>query len=814
MRILRLFLIERKDDPYHLTKIGFRPLSVALCSLSLFLGLVSNVNMQVGAASTIDLNSLMKTRWDEWDSLLTRWMDTNGTIVDLYDYSRRSRGQTSNVSLSSFGTYLLALTNMYEQTSDEYYLTKLRYIVDAMIESTWFHRDVAGIGTIFYTPHWWYDNAEREPAPIYVGDVGFVTVKLWKWTGEIRYKQLADRIANETIKLAAVHNATDMAWSHAYYSGRDEANAKLGVNRQAAITMFYSVYAKEINNTYYTFVAKTLHWQFKAQLESGGLCYSIGDTTENRPYAGFHMVELLHGYLTSPIGYADYAANIQNALALMQSTKASYSYAEEYFVLGALILAWKNAAFAVNANLTKTYTFIGLNVLNHTLYGEFSVSVDNAHGWRWSQFGLGSFFSSYPLPDGTFDAFNLFPIIDCNDLNNNHKDLVYYWDTSQGIDRVRYNASYGVGLFHSNGLLKGLYFQFGSNQGAPISTISKNNHYVHALHQWDGNNNVNQYVYSFFTFFNVEGSRDFEILQEAQNIMQATLANGTTITLNNLFNSTASLTESFVIYYSAQNSSRFFVWSPNTTWSLYNQTGYSRLRTTVTDGKVLVARLFRTVDAMKTHDAFYQLVPYRDLLNPLTFEQVLQAYKDVKNKLGDLMFGATYWKQVYSSATNGTVRLLMHNRPQETSLTAWSLETERLAFTISSTVGVTSTAKIYVADRGKPTSLFTNNVRRLEGSGWIFDNATKAIIVEVASTGSGQTEIVVDWRIPGDVNSDGAVDLLDLSRLAKTYGASQGEPTWNGDADFNRDGAVNQSDLETLAQSFGKRKPCEFLPGQ
>jgi hypothetical protein len=56
-------------------------------------------------------------------------------------------------------------------------------------------------------------------------------------------------------------------------------------------------------------------------------------------------------------------------------------------------------------------------------------------------------------------------------------------------------------------------------------------------------------------------------------------------------------------------------------------------------------------------------------------------------------------------------------------------------------------------------------------------------------------------RILGDANSDGAVDVKDLSQLAANYGMTSGA-TW-AMGDFTGDGAVGVSDLSMLAANYG-----------
>jgi len=55
---------------------------------------------------------------------------------------------------------------------------------------------------------------------------------------------------------------------------------------------------------------------------------------------------------------------------------------------------------------------------------------------------------------------------------------------------------------------------------------------------------------------------------------------------------------------------------------------------------------------------------------------------------------------------------------------------------------------------------------------------------------------------PGDANSDGVVDLLDLDILGRNYGTTSGAEC--SDGDFNADGAVDLLDLDLLGQHYGE----------
>ena len=59
-------------------------------------------------------------------------------------------------------------------------------------------------------------------------------------------------------------------------------------------------------------------------------------------------------------------------------------------------------------------------------------------------------------------------------------------------------------------------------------------------------------------------------------------------------------------------------------------------------------------------------------------------------------------------------------------------------------------------------------------------------------------------RVPGDINGDGTVDLLDLLALADVWGSTCGvDRNYDPQCDLNDDGSVDVVDLLTLADSWG-----------
>jgi hypothetical protein len=63
---------------------------------------------------------------------------------------------------------------------------------------------------------------------------------------------------------------------------------------------------------------------------------------------------------------------------------------------------------------------------------------------------------------------------------------------------------------------------------------------------------------------------------------------------------------------------------------------------------------------------------------------------------------------------------------------------------------------------------------------------------------------IVRVSIPGDINSDGRVNILDISMAAKAYGSQRGEQRFDSNVDMNEDGTINILDISAIAKEYGK----------
>jgi hypothetical protein len=61
--------------------------------------------------------------------------------------------------------------------------------------------------------------------------------------------------------------------------------------------------------------------------------------------------------------------------------------------------------------------------------------------------------------------------------------------------------------------------------------------------------------------------------------------------------------------------------------------------------------------------------------------------------------------------------------------------------------------------------------------------------------------------IPGDIDHNLSVNLLDLYLVAQAYGSKPGDSRWNPNADIDGNGVVGLYDLYILTQHYGQHYP-------
>jgi len=94
-------------------------------------------------------------------------------------------------------------------------------------------------------------------------------------------------------------------------------------------------------------------------------------------------------------------------------------------------------------------------------------------------------------------------------------------------------------------------------------------------------------------------------------------------------------------------------------------------------------------------------------------------------------------------------------------------------------------------------------------TGFAYGNYTLSVI-SAYGTNSADSNLRggnVTVTIPGDINGDGTVNMLDAITLSEAFGASPGSTNWNPNADIIGDGVVNILDAIVLSNNFGQHYP-------
>jgi len=176
----------------------------------------------------------------------------------------------------------------------------------------------------------------------------------------------------------------------------------------------------------------------------------------------------------------------------------------------------------------------------------------------------------------------------------------------------------------------------------------------------------------------------------------------------------------------------------------------------------------------------------------ITGTRVLYADSIIlKGRTSGVYYGRYY--STLSLTTNTTDLIALTNL--QANITSLSLDESKLTLIVDSPSGTTSTTKVYCGDKGEPTNV-------LGATTWTYNSTDK--ILTTTATHSSFIIVTVKWKFPGDVNGDGIVNILDLSRLGKAFGATPTDLNWDKEADINSDNIVDVLDLSILGKNYGK----------
>jgi hypothetical protein len=731
-------------------------------------------------------------------------MAVNGTITDLYDYSQAP--SYIKATLSGIGYYALALSSFYSATNNDYYLRKLQVIIDAFISDPWFTVSTDR-GLARDVKCYWYDGLDHDSSALLTAIAGIISLRLYQWIGDAKYKAYADEIAYQSRNLfPAVDNATDLGWVFGYYKvPRTEANAKYGVNRQGALAYFYAVYS-QYNSSFGAYVPLILNWVWRSQVDNGGMTYNIGEMPVNPQYTAFATWFAMCAYSNVPSQFSTaLMAKINNTVTWLTQIAGTAYYLTDVIIAGALAMAIKSnfiAPTSVTIEKTKTYLYGSLKSLTYGQKG-ISTSIDDyPEGSRWAQLHLGALLSLYPLPP-ILQFFNQ-PYIAFTNYANGR----YRWQ-GLGLDLFAEQRIYVGDDYDNNGIDAYPFSLLVTHQGVGVKSRSLANVYG-VVRTWLNYSTVPRgltYIYPDSSVFsNVTGTSKIYIWVNYQPTkLGLRVANGSEYDLENLSTGIHKLSSRFLIW--VQNvglTERYSVLvqtSETDSWSFSKDANTATLQTaSITDYNVSMAYTRHWCQTINTSATFSLLGARADrisTLDPLTYDEILANWNAETQSRNP----EPTWYKTYEAATNSGLELLFHNLPQTVTISQWNCRESILAFTISTPSGTKSVTKLHCGDKGKPREIRINGALAVEGIDWTYVGSVRILTIN-ATAHSNEVHFIIRYLL-GDVNGDGWVDIYDVKLISERYGAREGEVQYEPEIDLDGDGAITVFDLMICGQNYG-----------
>ena len=118
--------------------------------------------------------------------------------------------------------------------------------------------------------------------------------------------------------------------------------------------------------------------------------------------------------------------------------------------------------------------------------------------------------------------------------------------------------------------------------------------------------------------------------------------------------------------------------------------------------------------------------------------------------------------------------------------------------TLLTTMNITS-----VAPNANATVVILWNTSSVLWGKYVMSAYVPPLPYETNIANNNLTDGIVTVKIPGDLNGDGTVNILDSILLANAFLSTPTSPNWNPNADLNGDGVVNILDAILLAENFG-----------
>jgi parallel beta-helix repeat protein len=132
---------------------------------------------------------------------------------------------------------------------------------------------------------------------------------------------------------------------------------------------------------------------------------------------------------------------------------------------------------------------------------------------------------------------------------------------------------------------------------------------------------------------------------------------------------------------------------------------------------------------------------------------------------------------------------------------------ETFNLTLYANTTVIETKQITLINGASTTLTFTWNTTGFAKGNYTISAYAWPVQGETDTVDNTFMDGIVTVTIPGDVDGDFEVRLVDLVHVAIAYGSKPGEPKWNPNADIDNNSIVGLTDLVILAKNYGKTDP-------
>lgn len=129
---------------------------------------------------------------------------------------------------------------------------------------------------------------------------------------------------------------------------------------------------------------------------------------------------------------------------------------------------------------------------------------------------------------------------------------------------------------------------------------------------------------------------------------------------------------------------------------------------------------------------------------------------------------------------------------------------EKIQVTVYANTTVIQTQTITLPSKDTTIITYTWNTTGVAYDNYTISTYAYPIVGETFTVDNALIGDTVMVTIPGDINGDRNVNVLDLFAIGKAYSSIHDNPNWNPNANINCDGTINDLDLAIISENYGK----------